>query len=296
MAQLWMIEHHLDGLLQKVLDALSEEELARATDRFDELILAFPELRLCGVDAYPKQAVQLLTYLDLERGPLPGFEQAMADLYERCAKPEALQRLRSQLYKAAARAIDTAPDLLPTVAIACLSLDTCTAHNAFVEMVICVSAIESLIRADQDDTVPFLDVGAWLAVDPTETMIAAVGEEKAYYYASIAGVLPFLDMSRVLFDIEQLATCARATKIRQQSDLVRGLDLLVDPAYKALLSSEIQRTQQTLRQSYPSNSIADVEMLSWRALDALDELPAEVNPLLQAIFVQSWVKCLYDAC
>jgi hypothetical protein len=298
MTQLWMVEHHLDGLLQKVVDGLTEEQLTRAMDRFDELILAFPELRLSSVDAHPKQAAQLLTRLDLEGGPLPGFEAAMTELCERCVKPEALQQLRSQLYKAAARAADTVPDLVPTIAIACLSLDTCEkTRNAFIEMVICVSAIESLIRAgSQDDKAPCLEISSWLAVDPSEALIQAVGEGKAYYYAAIAGVLPFLDQSRVLFDIEQLTTCARATKIRLQTDVVHGLDVLINPTYKALLASEIQRTQQTLRQCYPSHSIADVEMLTRRALDALDELPAEVNPLLQAIFVQSWVKCLYDVC
>jgi len=35
-------------------------------------------------------------------------------------------------------------------------------------------------------------------------------------------------------------------------------------------------------------------MLSERALDALDALPPGVNPLIQAIFVQSWVRCLHE--
>jgi hypothetical protein len=50
--------------------------------------------------------------------------------------------------------------------------------------------------------------------------------------------------------------------------------------------------QGTLRQTYPAPSIADVEMLTHRALEALDDLPVQVNPLLQAIWIQSWVRHL----
>jgi hypothetical protein len=110
-------------------------------------------------------------------------------------------------------------------------------------------------------------------------LLAAVGEGLAYRYASIAGVLPYLDQDRVLLDIEQLHGGT-------------GLNSLFDNEYKALLCTEIKRAQRILRQAYSANSIADLEMLARHALDALDELPPQVNPLLQAIFVQSWVRYL----
>ena len=139
-----------------------------------------------------------------------------------------------------------------------------------------------------------LDVGSWLAAEPSDAQLAAVGEGQAYRYASIAGVLPYLDQDRVLLDIEQLNTSVREPNGNGHGG--NGLSDLFDKEYKALLCAEIKRAQGTLRRHYPANSIADLEMLTRHALDALDELPPQVNPLLQAIFVQSWVRCLSEVC
>ena len=70
----------------------------------------------------------------------------------------------------------------------------------------------------------------------------------------------------------------------------------MDTEYKALLRAEIGRVQRVLREQHPASSIADIEMLARRALEALNELPPHANPLLQAIFVQSWVRYLGEVC
>jgi len=70
---------------------------------------------------------------------------------------------------------------------------------------------------------------------------------------------------------------------------------LVDERYKTLLRAEIKRVQNVFRWRCPARPIADVEMLTNRALEALDDLPPRVNPLLQAILVQSWNRCFGES-
>jgi hypothetical protein len=290
-ARLRQVERRLDCLFRRVVNGLDEEELARASERFDELVLAFSELRLPNLDC-PQEIQALLSRLDLESGPLPGFEKAMAQLYNLSVTPQFIRLLRSKLYTVAAQVAESRADLLPTVAVASLSLDPNIARrNTFVEMVLCASAIESAICATLEEGEPVsVDVSTWLAAQPTDALIAAVGEGAAYYYASIPGVLPLLDESRVLFDVDQLVPGDGASALTPARQDGHGLDSLVDGEYKAILSGEIQRVCCALRQRYEARSIADVEMLAQRALDALELLPPQVNPLLQAIFVQSWVR------
>ena len=291
MAQLRHVERWLDDRFRQVVHDLDEEALARASERFDELVLAFPELRLPGLIDYPEQVSSLLAQIDLDAGPAEGFEAAMDRLYESCITPPMLRALRNKLYGVAARLAGGYADLLPTVAIASLSLDeTASCPSAFVELVICASAIEGSILSQLDvheQTLP--DVSTWLAANPSDALIAAVGEDCAYYYALIPGVLSFLNLDRVLFDIERLDPCVGDCACEA------GLPALVDDEYRAVLSEEIKRVQGTLRCRYPDRVLADVEMLTNRALDALEVLPTRVNPLLQAILVQSWVRYLSEA-
>ncbi len=291
MAQLRRVEHWLDDQFRQVVHDLDEEALVRASERFDELVLTFPELRLPGLCDYPEPVNSLLAHIDLDAGPAEGFEVAMRRLCELCMTPSVLRALRSKLYGVAAGLSDAHADLLPTVAIAVLSLDAPVSQpSAFVEMVICASAIEGSIVWQLDaneQTLP--DVSTWLAANPSDALVLAVGEDSAYYYASIPGVLPLLNPSRVLFDVERLVPCAGGCACEF------GLPALVDGEYTALLSGEIKRVQSTLRRCYPDRVLGDVEMLTSRALDALEVLPAHVNPLLQAILVQSWVRYLSQA-
>jgi hypothetical protein len=297
MAQLRRVERRLDGLFRRIIDDQDEEALMRASERLDDLILMFPDLRLSNLDAHPKQVRALLSHLDLASGPLPGFDEAMAQLYALCVTSQAVHSLRSKLYRIGAYVVENCPELLSTVAIASRSLDSSVlSRGTFIEMVLCASAIESLVYVHlcQREAVA-LDVGTWLAADPSDALIATVGERQAYYYASIPGVLPFLDRNRVLFNLEQ-SISGTSTCSSLPGDGCCGLSALVDKEYKALLRAEIRRVQGALREQYPASSIADVEMLAQRALDALNELPPQVNPLLQAIFVQSWVRYFGEMC
>jgi len=291
MAQLRHVEHWLDEQFRQVVHDLDEEALAHASERIDELVLTFPELRLPGLCEHPEQVSSLLAHIDLDAGPAEGFDAAMERLYELCITPSVLRALRCRLYGVAARLSESHVDLLPTVAIASLSLDATASHpSAFVEMVICASAIEGVILSQIDtseETLP--DVSTWLAANPSDALILAVGEDSAYYYAPIPGVLSLLDSSRVLFDVERLSLCAGGCACEF------GFPALADGEYRALLSQEIKRVQDTLRRCYPDRVLADIEMLTSRALDALEVLPPHVNPLLQAIMVQSWVRYLSQA-
>jgi hypothetical protein len=297
LAQLREVEGSLDGLLHRVIDQLSEEALARVSERFDELVLAHADLRIADVGAYPRHVDALMACLDLERGPLEGFEDAVAALCARCVTPQTLRTLRARLYSVAGRVAAHSPDLLPTVAVAAFSLDAADlASNAFLHMVVCASAIECYVHAAlAEEALPSADVSTWLAADPPAALIAAVGEGPAYYYAAIPGVLPFLDQERVLFDAQRLAPAKPAALAAPPRPRAVGLSALVDGAYVTRLSEEIVRVRRGLRQRYPVHAVADIEMLTERALDALVALPHSANPLLQAIFVQSWVRCLYEA-
>jgi hypothetical protein len=292
MLRLRQVESRLDDLLRQVVIGLDEERLAIASERFDDLVLTHPDLRVPDLEDYPQQVGVLLSHFDLECGPLPGFQKAMDRLCALVITPQVVYALRSRLYKIAASAAETDSDLLATVAVASLSLDPATVlRNAFVEMVVCASAIESSVYATLAEGEPVsADVSTWLAAEPTDALVAAVGEGTAYYYASIPGVLPLLDQGRVLFDFERIAPDARTLASLSERQGGQGLNALVDKAYKAVLSGEIMRVQRVLRRRYPAGAIADAEMLARRALDALDRLPPHVNPLLQAIFVQSWVR------
>jgi hypothetical protein len=156
-------------------------------------------------------------------------------------------------------------------------------------MVLCASAIEwRLTSVPNGVTYLSLDVSTWLIAEPSERLLSAVGRDRAHYYAAIPGILPFLDPSRILFDLQRMAP---ANSSHTDSN-ARTLDDLASPGYTRRLRIEIERVQGTLRQTYPAPSIADVELLSHRALEALDDLPVRVNPLLRAIWIQSWVRHL----
>jgi hypothetical protein len=299
MVQLRLVERRLDRILRQILDDLDQEEMSRAHAELDTLVSLFPELRLSNVGGYSEQVGVLMDCLDPEEGPLPGFEEAMEQLCELVAGPYALSGLRSRLYTVAARAVDACPELLPSVALAACSLDNAdVSHQVFVEMVVCASAIEwyfadSLIEPES----PSLDATAWLAAQPSDVLMKTAGEQRAYYYASIAGVFTWLDADRVLFDFGRLASCARTlfpsgpASFRSCGSRDGGwLDGLVDRRYKKRLGDEIRHVQRTLHAEYPSEIAADMDMLTRRALESLDDLPPQVNPLLQAIFVQSWVR------
>lgn len=296
LTQLRRVEDRLDGLFQAVINELSEESLAQASEQIEELVLSYSELRLPNLHAYPRHIHALLARLDLETGPLDGFDRAMDALYDLCVTPQVLTTLRAKLYRIAAWAAAHSPELLPTVAIASLSIKKRTrTPNSLMQMVICASAIECYICSSlASDGPPSADVSLWLAAEPSDALLAAVGEGPAHYYAPIPGILPFLDQDRVLFHLDQLAPASLDDDGRYVTANAQSLDTLVDREYRALLSQELRRVRHVVRQRYPGITAADLEMLSERALDALDALPAHVNPLIQAIFVQSWVRCLHE--
>jgi hypothetical protein len=290
-ATLRRIERRMDALFQRLLDARGEGALSEAEDGLDELILAYPELRIPQVAAHPQETGELLARLDLDRGPLAGFERAMQDLAKLCLTPTCLDRLRSKLYAVAARASRQHPELLPAAALAALSIrQPCPTRTLFAEMVLCASAIEwGLTATPYKATCLSLDVSAWLAAEPSKRLLADVGRERAHYYASIPGVLPLLDPNRILFDVQRLVS--HGSPHAQAG--ARTLNDLAGPSYTSRLRTEIERVQGALRETYPAPTIADVELLTHRALEALDDLPVQVNPLLQAIWVQSWVRHLH---
>jgi len=290
MACLRQAEHRMDALLEQFLAARDENALFDAAERLDELILACPALRVPQVAAHPQAARALLAHLDLDHGPLPGFPQAMSDLCELVLTPDCLDTLRSRLYTAAAHVAREHPDLLPAVALATLSVRPHSpAQTLFTEMVLCASAIEWGLTVPPDQASgPAIDVSAWLVAEPSERLLADVGKERAHYYASIPGVLPLLDPNRIMFDVRRLAPLG--TPHTKAS--IRTLDNLANACYTRRLRTEIERVQGTLRETYPAPTIADVELLTHRALEALDDLPVQVNPLLQAIWIQSWVRHL----
>jgi hypothetical protein len=296
LTQLRQVEDRLDGLFRQVINELSEESLAQASEQFEDLVLSYPELRVPDLRAFPRHVHALLARLDLRSGPLDGFDSAMNTLYDLCVTPDVLGTLRAKLYGIAAQAADSSPDLLPTVAIASLSVrERSPTPNALMQMVICASAIECYICANLDiDGPPSIDLSMWLAAEPSDALLAAVGEGPAHYFAAIPGILPFLDQDRVLFHLDQLAPASPDDDGRYTTASAQALDALVDREYRALLSEELRRVRHVVRQRYPDVAAADLEMLSVRALDALDALPPNVNPLIQAIFVQSWVRCLHE--
>jgi hypothetical protein len=299
MAQLKQVEGRMDDLFREVLDDCSEQDILDAIESFDRLVSACPELRLTlQVGQHPDEVLWLVSQLDPDHGPLPGYEAAMEQLCELCLTPRAIHGLHSRLYTAVARVAQECPELLPTAAIAALSLNlTRMPRTLFTEMVICVSAIEWLAACGlDDDRSVSLDVGTWLAAEPSKLLLAAVGEERAYYYASIPGVLPFLDQRCVLFDVRRLLSQSEPPPERSAEPSSFLLGELADRPYRRRLRAEIERAQGALRQQHPATCIADVEMLAHRALEALDDLPPQVNPLLQAIWVQSWVQCLHELC
>jgi hypothetical protein len=285
LTQLRQVEDRLDGLFRQVVNELSEEALAQASEEFEELVISYPVLRLPNLDAFPAQVHTLLARLDLESGPLDGFDGAMQTLYDLCVTPEILSMLRAKLYGIAAQVADSAPELLPKVAVASLSIkERPSTANTFMEMVICASAIECYICTNLgDDRPPSVDMSMWLAADPSDALLAAVGEGPAHYYAAIPGVLPFLDQDRVLFHLDQLVPASLDGNDRYVETSAQQLDALVDPAYRALLSEELRRVRRSVHGASPGVAAADLEMLSERALDALDALPPSVNPLIQAI-------------
>lgn len=290
-ACLRQVESRMDTLLRQLLIAWEEHTLSEAAERLDELILAYPMLRVPQVAVHGQAAHELLAHLDLDHGPLPGFPEAMTRLCALVLTPNCLDELRSRLYTVAARVARDHPDLLPTVALATLSTHPpCPTQTLFTEMVLCASAIEwSLTNAPHSASGPLLDVSAWLIVEPSERLLADVGKERAHYYASIPGVLPLLDPNRILFDVQ------RSSGMPHTQAAVRTLDDLANPSYTQRLRTEIERVQGALRKAYPTAITADVELLTLRALEALDDLPVQVNPLLQAIWIQSWVRHLQSS-
>jgi hypothetical protein len=296
LTQLRQVEDRLDGLFRQVINELSEEALTQASEEFEDLVLSYPALRLPNLRAFPGHVHALLARLDLESGPLDGFDGAMQALYDLCVTPRVLGMLRAKLYGIAAQVADDAPELLPKVAVASLSIkERASTPNTFMEMVICASAIECYICTNlSDDRPPSIDVSMWLAAEPSDALLAAVGEGPAHYYAAIPGVLPFLDQDRVLFHPDQLVPASLDDDGRYVEASVQQLDALVDKEYRALLSEELRRVRRKVHREPSGAAAADLEMLSERALDALDALPPSVNPLIQAIFVQSWVRCLHE--
>lgn len=293
MASLRQIERQMDGLFRRLLVAQGEHALTDAAARLDELVLAYPELRIPSVAAYPQQTRVLLAHLDLDHGPLPGFQQAMQCLCECCLTPDSIDRLRSQLYTVAADASRQHPDLLLAAALATISIHpSFPPQTLFTEMVLCASAIEWGLTVTPEQAANLsLDVSTWLMAEPSDRLLAEVGKERAHYYAAIPGVLPLLDPNRILFDVRRLAP----SDSPHSAAGVHTLDDLANPGYTKRLRAEIQRVQGTLRESYPAPTIADVELLTHRALEALDDLPVQVNPLLQAIWIQSWVRHLHSS-
>ena len=296
--QLRQIERRLDDLFRQLVDDLDDEEMARACEQLDVLVSTFPDLRLSNLGPHLGKVQDLLSRLDPETGPLPGFHKSMEQLCELCVTPQAIHQLRSSLHAVAARVAETCPELLPTVAIAALSLSAPDrAQMVFMEMVACASAIECLIASRLDGNGSLLlEVGGWLAAEPSDALIAALGEGQAYYYASIPGVLLLLDQDVVLFDANRLAPYVRTLPHGNGRYSEHVLNELVDRGYRCLLRDQIARVQGALHWQQPASAMADVAMLTERALEALDELPPQANPLLQAIFVQSLVRFFDQAC
>ena len=149
MVQLSQVEGRMDGLFRQLLDALSDPEIARAGERMDELVAACPELRLTNLSQHPLETWLLVSRLDPETGPLPGFRQAMEQLRDLVLTPQVVFGLRSRLYTVAARMAQEHPELLPTAAIAALAYDSSPATwDLLSEMVICASAIEWLFASE----------------------------------------------------------------------------------------------------------------------------------------------------
>ncbi len=272
----------MDSLFRRLLEGLSKDEIHNSLHRWGELVSSCPELRL-DLDGHAEDVAEVVRCLKKETG----LATAIRRLCVACVTPTEVRRLRSRLYTIAARFADTHPDLVPAVALAALSLSgPRQAENPFVEMVVCASAVEQAGHRGRRHS--SCDALAWLAAEPSAMLIGAVGEGRAYYYAAIPGVLLFLDRKRVLFDAEQLAPHVR---LFQENDR-RLLNRLVNDTYKDRLRGEIWRAWGTLRHRCPPGTLADAEMLFGRALESLDALPPSVNPLLQAIFVQSWVRYL----
>jgi hypothetical protein len=292
--RLRQVEARMDRVFQQIVARLDEEERAQALDRLDVLVSESPDLRVSNISEYPEQVYAVWACLDLEAGPLPGFRDALEQLCRCCVTPRVTRQLRSRLYTASARIADATPDLLPTVALAILSLDEAgPERDSFVQMVVCASAIEWLLEPTAGDgSASRLDVSTWLAADPSDALLSEVGEELAYYYAPIAGVFALLDRSSVLFDRSVLVPYAHSMSQARVPIDSCPLAELVDSRYVTGLRAEIMRVQSILRGSYAPHAIADVEMLTVRALEALDDLPPQVNPLLVAIYVQSWVRYL----
>lgn len=150
----------MDWLFQQLIDDLDEAELLQSSERFDELVSTYSELRVHDLDRYADRAWAMLSCFDFERGPLPGFDEAMEALCKACLTPHVVYGLRSALYTVAARVVDDQPDLLPTVAIASLSLKGPNLlGNAFVEMVLYASALEWLVIAGLSDDDAWPDMG-----------------------------------------------------------------------------------------------------------------------------------------
>jgi hypothetical protein len=146
--QLRQVEVRMDDLFRQLLAALSDPEIECARERLDELVATCPELRLTNLGQHPLETWLLVSQLDPEAGPLPGFQQAMERLCELVLTPQAVYGLRSRLYTVAARLAQEHPELLPTAAIAVLAYDGSPATwDLLSEMVICASAIEWLVTA-----------------------------------------------------------------------------------------------------------------------------------------------------
>ena len=282
LAALRRAERRMDALLRRLLSSLGRDELDASLKRWGELVTMCPELRL-DLNGHAESVAEVVRCLE-EGGELA---VAVRRLCAACVTPTDVRRLRSSLYTIAARFADTHPELVPAVALAALSLDeTGEEGNAFVEMVVCASAVEQARRYERH---PPFDACAWLAAEPSPLLIGAVGEGLAYYYAAIPGVLLCLDRSRVLFDVGRLSAGIHLVLRGSDGRLLREL---VDEAYKDTLRAEIWRAWGALRQRCMPGALVDVEVLFGRALESLDVLPPHLNPLLQAIFVQSWVRYL----
>ena len=74
-ARLRQIERQMDGLFRRLLTTRDEHALSDAAERLDELVLTYSELRIPQVASYPEASRDLLTHLDLDHGPLPGFQR-----------------------------------------------------------------------------------------------------------------------------------------------------------------------------------------------------------------------------
>jgi hypothetical protein len=81
MGQLGQVERRMDGLFQEIVDGLGAEETCRAWEQLDALVSGFPDLRFTTVDQHPRRVATLLLRLDPETGPLPGFREAVEQLW-----------------------------------------------------------------------------------------------------------------------------------------------------------------------------------------------------------------------